>query len=61
MKVQNLKFFITEKIYIKFIFKLIRLFPNDVSNIIEISSLVSLEDQKEDFVKEMPLVAEYCK
>ncbi|RNA36532.1 zinc finger CCHC domain-containing 14 [Brachionus plicatilis] len=40
--------------------KLIKLFPNEVSNLKEINSLVSKEDQKEDFVKEMPLVADYC-
>ncbi|CAF0711356.1 unnamed protein product [Brachionus calyciflorus] len=40
--------------------KLITLFQEEVKNIFDNSQLVFKENQKEDFVKEMPLVADYC-
>lgn len=41
--------------------KLIKLFPNELNGLIENNNLVLNENQKEDFVKQLPLVAEYCR
>ena len=40
--------------------QLINLFPEELNGLIESSQLVLKENQKEDFIKELPLVTNYC-
>lgn len=40
--------------------QLINLYPKELSGLMETSQLVLTENQKEDFIKELPLVTDYC-
>jgi hypothetical protein len=41
--------------------QLINLYPKELSGLMESSQLVLKENQKEDFIKELPLVTDYCR
>ena len=41
--------------------QLINLYPKELNGLIETNHLVFKESQKEDVVKELPLVTDYCR